>query len=145
MPLWLLNIGLWIKGNPLQALQTAAIAGLAGLAIFWYMDYTGTKRENADLKTRIEQAEADYSAAKTRIDEFVSAQAKFEADLEAIRQSSIAIRAQVRDALKGLSAADIQREFEANPLEAESALNKRIAALWRMFDRTTSRSAPDPR
>lgn len=144
MPLWLLNIGLWIKGNPIQAFQLAAVAALSGLALFWYFDYTGTKRENASLKTRIEQAEANYSAATARIDEFVTAQAKFEDDLEALRQSSIAIRGQVREALNGLSTADIERDFQENPLEAERALRERLDALWGMFERATG-GAPDPR
>jgi len=145
MPIWLINIGLWIKGNPIQALQLLAVSALVGLATWWYFDYTGTKRENADLKVRVEQAEADYKSATTRIDEFVAAQAKFEDDLEAIRQSSIVIRGQVRQALSGLRAAEIEREFEQDPVEAQAALNKRLDDLWRMFERTTGGKPPEPR
>lgn len=141
MPLWLINIGLWIKGNPIQAMQLFAVSALVGLATWWYFDYTGTKRENAELKAKVEQVEANYKAAKTRIDEFAAAQIEFDADLEEIRQSSIAIRGQVRQALKGLSALEIEREFETDPVEAEIALNKRIADLWRMFEHVTSNSA----
>lgn len=138
-------IGLWIKGNPVQAIQATVVAVLVGLAIFWYFDYTGTKNENAILKTRVDQAEANFNSAKATIDEFVTAQAEFEADLETLRQSSIAIRGQVREALKGLSAADIEREHRDDPDEAESALNKRLADLFRMFDRATGGTAPEPR
>lgn len=144
MPIWLLNIGLWIKGNPIQALQLLAVSALVGLATWWYFDYTGTKRENADLKAKVEQVEANYNAAKTRIDEFAVAQEKFDADLEAVRQSSIQIRGQVREALKGLSAAEIERDFETDPVEAERALNRRLDALWSMFERVTG-GAPQPR
>lgn len=144
MPIWLLNIGLWIKGNPIQALQLLAVSALVGLATWWYFDYTGTKRENADLKAKVEQVEANYNAAKTRIDEFAVAQEKFDADLEAVRQSSIQIRGQVREALKGLSAAEIERDFETDPVEAERALNRRLDALWSMFERVTG-GAPKPR
>lgn len=144
MPIWLINIGLWIKGNPVQAIQATVVACLVGLAVFWYFDYTGTKRENASLKTRVEQAEKNYTAATERIDEFVTAQAKFEDDLEALRQSSIAIRGQVRDALKGLSEADIEREYRDNPVEAEAALRERLARLFGMFERVTG-GASEPR
>lgn len=137
MPIWLINIGLWIKGNPIQALQLLAVSALIGLATWWFFDYTGTKRENADLKAKVEKVEADYKAATTRIDEFVIAQEQFDADLEEIRQSSIQIRGQVRDALKGLSAQEIERGFENDPVEAQRALNKRLDDLWRMFERTT--------
>ena len=141
MPIWLITIGAWIKGNPIQAIQALCVASLVGLAIYFYFDYTGTKRANADLKTRVEQAEKNYSAATVRIDEFVAAQAKFEADLEAMRQSSIVIRGQVQKALKGLSAVEIEREYRDNPVQAEAALNQRIADLWRMFERRTGVSA----
>jgi len=141
MPLWLINIGLWIKGNPIQALQMMAVMALIGLATFWYFDYTGTKRENADLKAKVGQIEADYKAATTRIDEFVVAQEKFESDLEKLRQSSIQIRGQVRDALKGLKAAEIEDDFTDDPSGAEAALNRRIAALFGMFERVTGPSA----
>lgn len=144
MPIWLLNIGLWIKGNPIQALQLLAVSCLIGLATFWYFDYTGTKRENADLKAKVEQVEANFNAAKTRIDEFAAAQEKFDADLEAVRQSSIQIRGQVREALKGLTAAEIENEYRDDPVEAEGALRKRLDALWRMFERRTG-GTPQPR
>ena len=146
MPLWFLNIGLWIKGNPVQALQAMAVIALIGLATWGYFDYTGTKRENADLRAKVEQVEANYVAAKTRIDDFVLAQEKFDADLEKLRQSSIQIRGQVRDALKGLKAAEIENEFANDPSGAEAALNRRVADLFSMFESVTNSRAPsDPR
>jgi hypothetical protein len=143
MPLWLISIGLWFKKNPVQALQMLAVATVAGLAIWLYLDYTGTKRENASLKDRVEQAEANYTAATKRIDEFVAAQIQFEADLEALRQSSIAIRGQVREALKGLTAMEIEREYRDNPVEAEAAVNERLGFLFGMFEHVTG-SPPRP-
>lgn len=138
MPLLLLNIFGWAKKNPVAAVQATVVAVLAGLAVWLYFDYTGTKRENAALTSRVEKAEADFASAKTRIDEFVVAQALFEADLQALRDNSVAVRNEIRGALKGMSAAEVEGAYEINPEGAAVDLNARLNSLFSMFDRKTS-------
>lgn len=145
MPLFLLSIFGWIKSNPIAFIQACVVACLFGLAVWFYIDYTGTKRANADLTKRVEQAEANYSVAKVRIDDFVTAQAKFEADLQSLRDNQIVIRGQVRDALKGLSADALEQEYRDNPVEAQAALRERLARLFGMFDHATAGQSPQPR
>lgn len=139
---WLMSAATWIKRNPFAFIQGVVVAALVAGAVFLYFDYRDAKADRAELKAETqqlkEQIEAEKAltkAATDRINEFALSQEQQLERLQNIEAYNAQTRAQVRAALKGLSAGEVKEVIQENPDEAAAAiLTDRFNGLLGLFD-----------
>lgn len=140
--LWIPSLVKWISRNPLQMLQIAVVAGLVAGVAFLYLDYRGAKSDRAELRAELTQLGEELAAEKAltkaatdRINEFALSQEQQIERLQNIEAYNAQTRAQVRAALKGLSAGEVKQVIQENPDEAAAAiLSDRFNGLLGLFD-----------
>jgi septal ring factor EnvC (AmiA/AmiB activator) len=109
------------------------------------VDYSLTKRENRNLEVRLDQLEANYDAARDRIDEFAEAQQRTEAALERIESENAATAAEIKDAVDQLHLEDVEALAAAGASDAAGdLLNRRYRDLQRVLDAATGGAATGP-
>ena len=139
---WLMSAATWIKRNPFAFIQGVVVVALVAGAVFLYFDYRDAKADRAELKAETaqlkEQIEAEKAltkAATDRINEFALSQEQQLERLQNIEAYNAQTRAQVRAALKGLSAGEVKEVIQENPDEAAAAiLTDRFNGLLGLFD-----------
>lgn len=139
---WLMSAATWIKRNPFAFIQGVVVVALVAGAVFLYFDYRDAKADRAELKAETaqlkEQIEAEKAltkAATDRINEFALSQEQQLERLQNIEAYNAQTRAQVRAALKGLSAREVKEVIQENPDEAAAAiLTDRFNGLLGLFD-----------
>jgi len=140
--LWLTSAATWIKRNPFAFIQGVVVAALVAGAVYLYFDYKDAKAdrvelraETARLKEAVEAEKALTKAATDRINEFALSQEQQLERLQNIEAYNAQTRAQVRAALKGLSAGEVKQVIQENPDEAAAAiLTDRFNALLGLFN-----------
>jgi hypothetical protein len=139
---WLMSAATWIKRNPFAFIQGIVVATLVAGAVFLYFDYKDAKADRAELraeaaqlKEQIEVEKALTKAATDRINEFALSQEQQIERLKSIEAYNVQTRAQVRAALKGLSAGEVKQVIQENPDEdAAAILSDRFNGLLGLFD-----------
>lgn len=133
----------WLRANPIQFMRIAGVVIAVGFVIYLWVDYRSAKNEVTKLRQEITEQAAIAEAAVTRIDEFVAAQARFQADLERLNEENAQSRAQIAEMIRGLSAIELRRLADEDPIAAAHEVTRRFDALRRLFDNATSRGSAE--
>lgn len=142
---WIPTVLKWTKTNPIQALQLAGIAALTAGALFFYFDYQDAKADRISLREDLKAEQALTQAQASRITEFALSQDQQLERLQRVERFNEETRAQVRAALKGLSANDVKQVILENPDEAATILSGRFNALLGMFEYTQAEPDTSPK